>query len=101
MKTDKYIIIPTLLIIFTIVANLFLDYYIIPKRLTRIDQSQHFYDMKKWCKSGKLPTTSARFIASQVVNEEFTTPRVPGGVLYILYFILQNGKRKFIRSKNY
>ena len=101
MKTDKYIIIPTLLIIFTIIANLFLDYYIIPKRLTRIDQSQHFYDMKKWYKSGKLPTTSARFIASQVVNEEFTTPRVPGGVLYILYFILQNGKREFIRSKNY
>lgn len=89
MKTDKYIIIPTLLIIFSIIANLFLDYYIIPKRLTRIDQSQHFYDMKKWYKSGKLPTTSTRFIASQVVNEEFTTPRVPGGggtIYFILYF---------------
>lgn len=86
MKTAEYIIIPTLLIIFSIIANLFLDYYIIPKRYVRIDQSQHFYDMKKWYKSGKLPTTSARFIASQVVNEEFTTPRVPGGG--IIYFIL-------------
>ena len=85
MKTSEYITIPTLLIIFSIIANLFLDYYIIPKRLTRIDQSQHFYDMKKWYKSGKLPTTSARFIASQVVNEEFTTPRVPGGGYYIFY----------------
>ena len=90
MKTDRYITIPILLIIFTIVANLFLDYYIIPKRYVRIDQSQHFYDMKKWVESGKLPTTSARFIASQVVNDEFTTPRVPGGggiIYFILYFI--------------
>ena len=92
MKTDKYIIIPSLLIIFTIIANLFLDYYIIPKRYTRIDQSQHFYDMKKWLESGKLPTTSARFIASQVVNDEFTTPRVPGGyyIFYTLFYKIAN-----------
>lgn len=82
---NKYIIIPITLILVSIAANIFLDYYTIPKRLTRIDQSQHFYDMKKWYKSGKLPTTSARFIASQVVNEELTTPRVPGGAYYIFY----------------
>ena len=82
---NKYIIIPIALIVTAIIANIFLDYYTIPKRLTRIDQSQHFYDMKKWYESGKLPTTSARFIASQVVNEELTTPRVPGGAYYIFY----------------
>lgn len=41
--------------------------------------------MKKWYESGKFPTTSARFIASEVVNEELTTPRVPGGAYYIFY----------------
>lgn len=82
---NKYVIIPITLILISIAANIFLAYYTIPKRLTRIDQSQHFYDMKKWYESGKLPTTSARFIASQVVNDELTTPRVPGGAYYIFY----------------
>ncbi|MEI0611636.1 hypothetical protein [Brachyspira pilosicoli] len=82
---NKYIIMPFILILVSIVANIFLDYYSMPKRLARIDQSQHFYDMKKWYESGKLPTTSARFIASQVVNDELTTPRVPGGAYYIFY----------------
>ncbi|WP_241033644.1 hypothetical protein [Brachyspira hampsonii] len=57
----------------------------IPNRYIGIDQTQHFYDMKKWYDSGKLPTTGARFIASEVVDEEFTTPRVPGGAYYIFY----------------
>lgn len=82
---NKYVLIPIAIIIVSIIANIFIDYYSIPKRLARIDQSQHFYDMKKWYKSGKLPTTSARFIASEVVNDELTTPRVPGGVYYIFY----------------
>lgn len=81
----KITFISILLILTAIISNIFLDYYIIPKRLTRIDQSQHFYDMKKWYESGKLPVTSARFIASQVVNDELTTPRVPGGAYYIFY----------------
>lgn len=82
---NKYVLIPIAIIIVSIIANIFIDYYSIPKRLARIDQSQHFYDMKKWYKSGKLPTTSARFIASEVVNDELTTPRVPGGAYYIFY----------------
>lgn len=82
---NKYVLIPIAIIIVSIIANIFIDYYSIPKRLARIDQSQHFYDMKQWYKSGKLPTTSARFIASQVVNDELTTPRVPGGAYYIFY----------------
>lgn len=82
---NKYVIMPIIVIVISIAANIFLDYYTIPKRLARIDQSQHFYDMKKWYESGKLPTTSARFIASQVVNDELTTPRVPGGAYYIFY----------------
>lgn len=44
---NKYVIIPITLILISIAANIFLAYYTIPKRLTRIDQSQHFYDMKK------------------------------------------------------
>ena len=82
---NKYVLIPIAIIIVSIIANIFIDYYSIPKRLARIDQSQHFYDMKQWYKSGKLPTTSARFIASEVVNDELTTPRVPGGAYYIFY----------------
>ncbi len=79
------ITISIILIALSIIANIFLAFYTIPKRFIRIDQSQHFYDMKKWYESGKLPATSARFIASQVINEELTTPRVPGGAYYIFY----------------
>ena len=84
---NKYVIISIILILVSVTANIFLDHYVIPKRLARIDQSQHFYDMKKWYESGKFPTTSARFIASQVVDEELTTPRVPGGAYYIFYIL--------------
>ena len=62
-----------------------ISYYALDKRYIGMDQVQHFYDMKKWSESKKLPTTSARFIASEIVNGEFTTPRVPGGAYYIFY----------------
>lgn len=74
-----------ILIIFSIVCSVYVQNYAFGRRAILIDQVQHFYDMKKWIESGKLPTTGARFIASQVVNEEFTTPRVPGGIYYIFY----------------
>lgn len=85
MKINKVTLFFLSIFLLSVFLNIFLDYYSIPKRFTRIDQSQHFYDMKKWYENGKLPVTSARFIASQVVNEELTTPRVPGGAYYILY----------------
>lgn len=85
MKKNKVTLISLSIFLLAVCLNIFLDSYSIPKRFTRIDQSQHFYDMKKWYESGKLPVTSARFIASQVVNEELTTPRVPGGAYYIFY----------------
>lgn len=87
-KLDKYFIIPIILILSSIFANLFLDYYTIPKRFigtVQIDQPTHFYDMKKWYESGKIPTTSTRFIASRIIDDEFNTPRVPGGAYYIFY----------------
>lgn len=83
---NKYLNICSIaLIIFTIICSVYIQNYAFNKRAILIDQVQHFYDMKKWNESGKLPTTGARFIASQVVNEEFTTPRVPGGIYYIFY----------------
>ncbi|WP_300367519.1 hypothetical protein [Brachyspira sp.] len=87
MKLNKYTIIPITLLLFSIIVNFFLDLYIIPNRYISIDQVQHFYDMKKWYESGKLPTTSSRFIASKIIDEEYTTPRVPGGAYYIFYTI--------------
>ncbi|MCZ9893070.1 hypothetical protein OFR29_12375 [Brachyspira hyodysenteriae] len=85
MSLNKIVIIPSLLILFAIIANISLSSYMIQNRYIGIDQTQHFHDMKKWYESGKFPTTSARFVASEVVNEEFTTPRVPGGAYYIFY----------------
>lgn len=74
-----------ILIIFSIICSVYIQNYAFNRRAILTDQVQHFYDMKKWNESGKLPTTGARFIASQVINEEFTTPRVPGGIYYIFY----------------
>ncbi|PTY40929.1 hypothetical protein [Brachyspira hampsonii] len=85
MKLSKVIIIPSLLILSAIITNVLLSFYMIPNRYIGIDQTQHFYDMKKWYDSGKLPTAGARFISSEVVNDEYTTPRVPGGAYYIFY----------------
>ena len=85
MKFDRIIIVPSLLILFAIIANISISCYMIPNRYIGVDQTQHYYDMNKWYESGKIPTTSARFIASEIVNEEFTTPRVPGGAYYIFY----------------
>ena len=78
-------IISIALIIFSIICSIYIQNYAFNKRAILIDQVQHFYDMKKWLESGKLPTTGARFIASQVINEELTIPRVPGGIYYIFY----------------
>ena len=78
-------IISIVLIIFSIICSIYIQNYAFNKRAILIDQVQHFYDMKKWLESGKLPTTGARFIASQVINEELTIPRVPGGIYYIFY----------------
>lgn len=74
-----------ILIIFSIICSVFIQNYAFGRRAILTDQTQHFYDMKKWYESGKLPTTSARFEASEVINGEFTIPRVPGGVYYIFY----------------
>lgn len=76
-----------ILIIVSIIFSIIIQYYSFDKRAIGRDQTLHFYDMKKWYESGKLPTTSARFIGTAVVKEEFTTPRVPGGIYYIFYVL--------------
>ncbi|MEI0516301.1 hypothetical protein [Brachyspira murdochii] len=88
MDNNKQVIIPAIIIIIAIIANIFLSCYSIDKKFIGtigIDQPTHFYDMKKWYESGKIPTTSTRFIATKIIDDEFTTPRVPGGAYYIFY----------------
>ncbi|WP_297276635.1 hypothetical protein [uncultured Brachyspira sp.] len=98
MNFNKNILIPIVLLISSFIVNLCIDYYIMPKRFVRTDQAQHFYDMKKWYDSGKLPTTGARFIPSEIVNNADNIPRVPGGAYYILYtlFYKLSGENYFI-----
>ena len=98
MNFNKYILIPIVLLISSFIINLCIDYYIMPKRFVRTDQAQHFYDMKKWYDSNKLPTTGARFVPSEIVNNADNIPRVPGGAYYILYtlFYKLSGENYFI-----
>ncbi|MEI0603165.1 hypothetical protein R4K55_02995 [Brachyspira alvinipulli] len=76
-----------ILFLLSIIINIFLDVYLLPNRLMKQDQVQHYYDMRKWYDSGKFPTTGARFVPSSNVSDEFTTPRVPGGAYYIFYIL--------------
>ncbi len=85
MKLNRVSVISLIIFFVAIAASIFIQSYAFDKRFTRIDQSQHFYDMKKHYESGKLPVTSARFMASRVVQEAEITPRVPGGAYYLFY----------------
>ena len=98
MRHNKYIIIPVFLLVSAVIVNFLIDYYIMPKRFLRTDQAQHFYDMKQWYDSNKLPTTSARLVPSEIVNEANNIPRVPGGAYYIFYtlFYKLSGENYFI-----
>ena len=98
MKLDKYIIISTVLLISAFIINILTDCYIMPRRFLRTDQAQHYYDMKKWYESNKLPTTGARFLPSEIVNQESDIPRVPGGAYYIFYtlFYKLSGENYFV-----
>ncbi|WP_297285352.1 hypothetical protein [uncultured Brachyspira sp.] len=98
MGYNKYIIIPVFLLVSAVIVNFLIDYYIMPKRFLRTDQAQHFYDMKQWYDSNKLPTTSARLVPSEIVNEANNIPRVPGGAYYIFYtlFYKLSGENYFI-----
>ena len=98
MSDKKYVIIPIVLLISALITNAFIDCYIMPRRFLRTDQAQHFYDMKKWYESGKLPATGARFLPSEIVNNADNIPRVPGGAYYIFYtlFYKLSGENYFI-----
>lgn len=83
-KLNKMILCIVLLII-SITVNIYLDSYIVFNRAIRTDQEQHFYDIKRWYESGKIPVTSTRFTNSRTIDDEFVTGRVPGGAYYIFY----------------
>ena len=87
MKDFRKYVIYVILFLLSVIVNIFLDIYILPNRLMKQDQVQHFYDMKKWYDSEKLPTTGARFVPSSNVADEFNIPRVPGGAYYIFYVL--------------
>ena len=74
-----------ILISISVILSIFISFYSLDKRYIGMDQVQHFYDMTKWSESKRVPTTGARFIASEIINGEFTTSRVPGGAYYIFY----------------
>ncbi|WP_157149500.1 hypothetical protein [Brachyspira pilosicoli] len=98
MSSNKKIYI--VLIIISVFASISISLFIVNKRFIRTDQLQHFYDMRKWYDSKTFPVTSARFTNSEIIKDEFTTGRVPGGayyVFYILFYKLSN--ENFIVSK--
>ncbi|WP_026364318.1 hypothetical protein [Brachyspira innocens] len=74
------------IIIFSFVLNIVLSFRIIPIRST-YDDFQHFYDMYIWYEKKELPVTSTRFELSDTYEDEFKTPRVPGGAYYIFYIL--------------
>lgn len=80
----KLNIISILIIILSIIVNIYTSLSILPYRST-LDDFQHFYDMHKWYKKQILPYTGTRFELSDTYKDEFTIPRVPGGIYYITY----------------
>ncbi|MDO6992594.1 hypothetical protein Q5M87_01085 [Brachyspira innocens] len=74
------------IIIFSFAMNIILSFSIIPIRST-YDDFQHFYDMYRWYEKKELPVTSTRFELSDTYEDEFITPRVPGGAYYIFYIL--------------
>lgn len=79
----------TALIIFlySVVIFIFCSIYFLQNKSVMFDQFQHFHDMKVYYDAGKIPTKGARFSSSQIIDEYNTTPKIPGGVYYILHFI--------------
>ena len=80
----KLNIIAIFIIILSIIVNIYTSLSIIPYRST-VDDFQHFYDMHRWYKKQIIPYTGTRFKISDTYKDEFTTPRVPGGLYYITY----------------
>lgn len=86
---NKYIInntyvISIIIILLSIIINISISLYSIPYRST-LDDFQHFYDMNKWYEKKTIPYTGTRFELCDTYKDEFTMPRVPGGVYYIIY----------------
>ena len=81
------IILCSILLVTSFIVNIALDIYIVPRRFVRTDQEQHYYDMKRWYESKKIPVTSARFTNSHTIDNEFETGRVPGGAYYVFYIL--------------
>ncbi|MEI0610966.1 hypothetical protein [Brachyspira pilosicoli] len=80
----KLNIISIFIITLSIIINIYTSLSIIPYRSTA-DDFQHFYDMHKWYEKQIIPYTGTRFQLCDTYKEEFTMPRVPGGIYYITY----------------
>ena len=86
LKINSIRIILLFIIIFSFIFNIVLSFHIIPIRST-YDDFQHFYDMYRWYEKKELPATGTRFNLSDTIEDEFITPRVPGGAYYIYYIL--------------
>ena len=74
------------IIVFSFILNIVLSFSIFNIRST-YDDFQHFYDMYRWYEKKELPATGTRFNLSDTIEDEFITPRVPGGAYYIYYIL--------------
>lgn len=80
----KLNIIAIFIILLSIIVNIYTSLSILPYRST-LDDFQHFYDMHKWYEKEIIPYTGTRFELCDTYKDEFTMPRVPGGIYYITY----------------
>lgn len=85
IKLNKKLnIISIFIITLSIIINIYTSLSILPYRST-LDDFQHFYDMHRWYEKQIIPYTGTRFQLCDTYKEEFTMPRVPGGIYYITY----------------
>lgn len=73
------------MIFIAVTLFIFLELYFFPKKSVMFDQFEHFYDMKTYYDSKKIPVTGARLSATPIIDEFLNTPKVPGGAYYMLY----------------
>ena len=88
-----------LIVFYSIAIFLLSSIYFMYNKAMMFDQFQHYYDMKYY-NDGKIPYVGARLLATPTIDEASTTPRIPGGIYYILYkFFFNIAQENFINTK--
>ncbi|MEI0529984.1 hypothetical protein R4I97_00335 [Brachyspira pilosicoli] len=104
IKLNKKLnIIAIFIIILSIIININTSLSILPYRYT-VDDFHHFYDMHRWYEKQIIPYTGTRLKPGDVYKDEFTIPRVPGGIYYItytLFYKIANENLYFAKVINY